>query len=457
MPLWSQRASLSYLSEYENQAELEASLAANVSPEKAIMSSSSSIDWSKNIFKSNVELDVVKAGISMPSGKASSLNRIQMELPVLVKDPLLSIYVDDTKKLGDLVLEGSLTLEELTRIIDTSHQTPAFFASGTSRLLTQHSINLLDIGAVLVHHKTPYSLQRPIETVASKEYTGIIIDARGALPVQGEFTESSTYPCLFPKIWNEKMELLYERNMVDSKKAKEQGIVHYSSSINMEDYRNVIGKTPLWITAKKVYGINRCDPVISYEDYLKITSIKSNLNILKDANIVILLDEENLTHAVSAPERNKSYYIAYHSMKRYVDENPIPDTTIFDDPTGIKMVVNNLNFIADSAELLPAEKPRISQIADSIKRLVGAGEYTILVEGHTADVNKPHGQLTLSIQRAQAIIDALISEGVPKELFTYKGYGGTMPIADNSTAEGRAQNRRVEITAMPKQTYIQRK
>ena len=163
-----------------------------------------------------------------------------------------------------------------------------------------------------------------------------------------------------------------------------------------------------------------------------------------DAVLLIarLLDEENLTHAVSAPERNKSYYIAYHSMKRYVDENPIPDTTIFDDPTGIKMVVNNLNFIADSAELLPAEKPRISQIADSIKRLVGAGEYTILVEGHTADVNKPHGQLTLSIQRAQAIIDALISEGVPKELFTYKGYGGTMPIADNSTAEGRAQNRR---------------
>ena len=82
--------------------------------------------------------------------------------------------------------------------------------------------------------------------------------------------------------------------------------------------------------------------------------------------------------------------------------------------------------------------------------------YTILIEGHTADVGKPVGQLNLSIERTRTVMNALIEEGLDEKLFTYKGYGGTMPVATNQTEEGRAQNRRVDITARPRATYIQR-
>ena len=90
-------------------------------------------------------------------------------------------------------------------------------------------------------------------------------------------------------------------------------------------------------------------------------------------------------------------------------------------------------------------------------QILANSDFSILVEGHTADVNKPNGQLILSIQRAQAIIDALSQEGIDRSIFTYKGYGGTLPVADNDTPEGRAQNRRVVITVMPKSSYIQRR
>jgi outer membrane protein OmpA-like peptidoglycan-associated protein len=79
-----------------------------------------------------------------------------------------------------------------------------------------------------------------------------------------------------------------------------------------------------------------------------------------------------------------------------------------------------------------------------------------MIEGHTADVNKPNGQMKLSIERAQEIIRELTANGLDKNLFTYRGYGGTKPVASNETAEGRALNRRVEITVMPKGSYILR-
>jgi outer membrane protein OmpA-like peptidoglycan-associated protein len=244
--------------------------------------------------------------------------------------------------------------------------------------------------------------------------------------------------------------------MVQADIAKKSGIVKYSSSEFTEDYSDRVGKSPLWITAKKVYGINRCDPIISYEDYLRIASVKKNTELLKNGKVVILLDKKNLEHQVEVPLKEKQYYIAYHQMKRYFFERKIPDTVLNDVLQGIQITVQNLKFIADSAELIPEEKTRIAQIAETLKKATSSGEYTIMIEGHTADVNKPNGQMKLSIERAQEIIRELTANGLDKNLFTYRGYGGTKPVASNETAEGRALNRRVEITVMPKGSYILR-
>jgi outer membrane protein OmpA-like peptidoglycan-associated protein len=117
--------------------------------------------------------------------------------------------------------------------------------------------------------------------------------------------------------------------------------------------------------------------------------------------------------------------------------------------------VENLNFVADSSELIEGEKDRLDAIAESLKEATKDGGFTILVEGHTASVGKPQGEMNLSIERARSIISQMVSRGVQQNLFSYRGFGGTAPIADNSTLEGRAKNRRVVINVVPQQTYIQ--
>ena len=440
----------------EEEAKQNARNSASVDEAEAVLFSSSKIDWRKGTFTSNVTMDIVKAGIPMPSGKNAAVNKVKMELPVLIKDPLLSIYVDDTRTLSDMVLDGSLTLEELTRIIDNAKETPAYFKNGGDRLLTEHTIRLEDIGSLFVKHKSPYTQQKPIARIASRAYTGIVIDARGMLPVHGEFVESLVDPCLFPKVYDSNMTLVYERNMVDPKIASKQGINSYFTDIHDKDFSNRVGDDPLWITASQVFGVYRCDPVISSEDYLRIATVPENLKLLQEGKIVILLGKEQIAHRVSAPEKNASYYMELTKLK-YVFEDIVPNTIISDGPGGMRIIVEDLNFVADSAELMPNDKERVGIIAAQIRDVVAKGNYTIKVEGHTADVNKPAGQMQLSVDRANSIVDILTSIGVDKSIITSRGYGGTRPAADNSTPEGRAANRRVEITIMPTDSYTQRR
>ena len=119
--------------------------------------------------------------------------------------------------------------------------------------------------------------------------------------------------------------------------------------------------------------------------------------------------------------------------------------TVESTASGIRLTMQNLNFKPDSAELLPGEVERLDQIAAVLKEV---SDQMFLVEGHTASVGKVAGEKQLSIERANAIAEALVKRGIPREKFICKGSGGTKPVADNSTQQGRAKNRRVEITIL---------
>ena len=71
------------------------------------------------------------------------------------------------------------------------------------------------------------------------------------------------------------------------------------------------------------------------------------------------------------------------------------------------------------------------------------------IEGHTDNIGKAAYNMKLSLKRAEAVMNYLINKGLAKDRLSAKGYGFTKPIATNSTKEGRALNRRVELTPIP--------
>ncbi|MBR5095819.1 MAG: OmpA family protein [Treponema sp.] len=112
---------------------------------------------------------------------------------------------------------------------------------------------------------------------------------------------------------------------------------------------------------------------------------------------------------------------------------------------GIRLTLQNLHFKPDSAELLPGEAVLLDKIASILKE---TGQNKLLVNGHTASVGNPEGEMALSVERSRSVAKELSKRGIAADRFICRGSGSKYPVADNSTKEGMAQNRRVEITIL---------
>lgn len=100
-------------------------------------------------------------------------------------------------------------------------------------------------------------------------------------------------------------------------------------------------------------------------------------------------------------------------------------------------------FATNKTELLPTAKSRLDEVATALKELKPG--QTITVEGHTDSVGTDEMNMKLSQGRAESVRDYLISRGVQKDVVSAVGKGESAPLAQNTTPDGRANNRRVEI------------
>lgn len=137
--------------------------------------------------------------------------------------------------------------------------------------------------------------------------------------------------------------------------------------------------------------------------------------------------------------------IEEHQAKQTAQSKKVAPISVDNTEAGIRLTIQNLQFKADSSELLPGEEKRLDQIAEILRLADGA---QFLIEGHTASTGYEAGEMKLSKERADSIAKALAVRGISSERFICKGSGGKKPIASNETPEGKAINRRVEITIL---------
>jgi outer membrane protein OmpA-like peptidoglycan-associated protein len=106
----------------------------------------------------------------------------------------------------------------------------------------------------------------------------------------------------------------------------------------------------------------------------------------------------------------------------------------------------NITFATNQSSVRADFYPVLDAVGDVFKEY---NKTTISISGHTDNVGRDDYNLNLSNERARSVAQYLISRGVNGGRISASGMGKNAPVADNSTENGRAQNRRVEIRINP--------
>lgn len=123
-----------------------------------------------------------------------------------------------------------------------------------------------------------------------------------------------------------------------------------------------------------------------------------------------------------------------------------PIETIAEEGTSVRL--NNIFFDVDKSTLKPESRAELDRFA----RMIGNFPSGVIeISGHTDSTASHAYNKGLSQRRAQAVVDYLVEQGIPRERLVAQGYGEEKPVADNGLEEGRALNRRVEFRFLRKE------
>jgi len=214
------------------------------------------------------------------------------------------------------------------------------------------------------------------------------------------------------------------------------------------------------ITAQYAMRYNKGDDPFGDKDLEKVSgSRKVTIYLTKEDSLPFFL-QDNIDDlytypslAVSVKGFSHTWYSDVVPMKRDVVKKDViesiiksslddKDFEIIEKEEGISLTTNNIHFVPDKADLLPGEDKKVEIISSILKKIP---DRTFLITGHTAAIGTQESQIELSVKRAEKIAEIFKRNGISGDRIIFTGKGGSIPVGDNSTEEGRAKNRRVEI------------
>ncbi|MBX3252592.1 MAG: PD40 domain-containing protein [Chitinophagaceae bacterium] len=204
----------------------------------------------------------------------------------------------------------------------------------------------------------------------------------------------------------------------------------------------------LWVSGK-VFDKKTTEGLPSAVELIDIASGKALLKVQTDetGNYLITLPLGK-DYAFNV---NRKGYLFY--SRNFPFSQKAPDSTyVINIPlqpveANASVILNNIFFDVNKYELKPESLAELDKVVQLLNDNPGI---RIRISGHTDNTGKAADNLKLSDNRAKSVVAYLVSKGVQAERLQSKGLGSSVPIADNTTEEGRTQNRRTELTILSK-------
>jgi hypothetical protein len=257
---------------------------------------STSVDWKTNQITVTANVGFTGMHAILPNARAIGEQIIANDLPAMARSAFFPLVVDSYSTVGELATKAPTIYSAVENLLSPRYETYAKLSSNLRALEVRYTLpifpNLARPFIDQVHANPPAQL---LSFVPTTRFTGIVIYAKGSLPVHGENSTAAVTPCLFPKIWDESMQLLASADTVDPAALAKWGVAAYTDSTNETPFTARIGLNPYRTVATGIFGKYGTDIIISDQAASRILASKENIDLLTQGRILIIADSSAVT------------------------------------------------------------------------------------------------------------------------------------------------------------------
>jgi hypothetical protein len=252
----------------------------------------SAVDWTAGTVTMEVTRSLDPSIPSTVRAKQDAETDLEARLPQFLARTVAPLQVDSSHTLGDLLGADPDLFARFTALDLGARRDELFLSQDFSSLVARYTLPLFGerglATPLLPAQSTP--LHRRLGYVPTRKFTGLLIYATGLLPESGTGKMVAARPALFPRIWDEQMNLVLDKGMCSLEALARWGMVGYVRRPDEDAAALRVGNLPLRLAARGVFGDVPSDIVIPTDGALQLLTLAENRDLLREGRIAIVCD-----------------------------------------------------------------------------------------------------------------------------------------------------------------------
>lgn len=238
------------------------------------------IDWEENRVVLNIKSPLENRGSTLAATRRKAESYIEDNRISIFFSNILGVPVDSLSTVSDIINREPSIYFHLEDLAESMERTQSVLTTNLEYLDTSFQFPIYpDLISVFYTQSQHMKRLKKLDHREYGEFTGLIIYIPEELPLNR---------VIFPKIYDEDMNLVMDYTMIEPEYMKKWGMVLYNSSYDEYNYQSRIGIQPLRTIGLSLFGKNSCDIIISNEDADKLIGTEYNLDIVSQGRVVIL-------------------------------------------------------------------------------------------------------------------------------------------------------------------------
>lgn len=262
-----------------------------------------SVDWERGILTLEMTASLDLEGTVFPRARGAAERMIEAARGNAFLQALQELPLDSSSTVGEYLAETGRPdgradfLADLTSLSRKGVKTSSVVSPDFRSLTVTYAYRFFGPDGVitpLIRQDRPYPLPEFPGYYPTREFTGLVIHARGSLLAFGKNTRVACKPALLPRIFylsqRKTIEPVLAHEMVDPEVLESRGMLSYIHSADPAAYAAHVGAHPLTITAYAVYGTNDTDLVIAEDAARMLLCTEANRRLLRQGRVVVIID-----------------------------------------------------------------------------------------------------------------------------------------------------------------------